>query len=356
MKTITLISLLSFFFHVAFTQDSFIPGYIVKNSGDTVRGYLQGRPEKTQMRQIGFKKSEGTHPDMYKAGEIQSFYYEQGDLYETVSFINTSNGDSVPKTLFARSLVAGFYDLYSIAEDGETHYIVKKDTMTWLLYNDRISNDVLLKGNYFNQLSFFSAGCAVINKNVEHTNYTDGDLSAFIRELDICLAPGAAVKTNYHKPHAKAAFYVFGGGLPLGGKKTQLMADFALRLIYPEIDPKFSLNIALHYSDKEEPATVAGSFFNPGYTVKATHQVFSLPLTLQYNFTSGIIQPYIYIGFSPAFFAEAPESLFPDQHFGIAAIAGVGVEVYVSHRFLVKAEWRHEVITQYPAIGLACKF
>jgi opacity protein-like surface antigen len=360
MKPLTLILVLALYSISSLAQDAFSPGYIIDNHGDTVRGNLQNSTQRNLTQQVSFTRKQGASPTGYKPGEIRSFQYEQGDIYRTITFVNTIDGKNQQETLFGHSLVSGKYDLYSIREEGELHFVVKRDTATYFLYTDKVTGNLVTKGNYLNQLNFLSTGCEAVNRKVESTPFTEQSLTAFVQAVDLCLEPGS-VQTNYHKPHAKSSIFVFAGGLPLGNDKTQLTFDAALRLAYPRIDPKLSFNVGLHFSNKTEiqhvDATYTLTGFSNAYTSKATHQVISIPVTLQYNILSGFIQPYVYVGFSGAHLHETPPNLFDsDQKFGVAIVGGLGVEVYVTPNFIIKADYRYELLTQYPAIGVACKF
>jgi hypothetical protein len=222
------------------------------------------------------------------------------------------------------------------------------------LFDDIVVAGTLVKGNYLNLLSFFSTGCETMGREVERTLYSEREIAAFIRKLDICLAPGTVTESYYRKPLTRANLVVFAGAYPVSDY-SQLTLDAALRFVYPAFNPKVSFNIALHYShtDNFTYETVYAGFT---FKEKATHEIFSLPFTIQYNFTSGFLQPYIYAGFSAAYLHETPASQFPNQHLGAAIIFGGGIEAYITHGLIIKADWRYELLSQYPAIGLAYKF
>jgi outer membrane protein W len=97
------------------------------------------------------------------------------------------------------------------------------------------------------------------------------------------------------------------------------------------------------------------------YTLATHNQVYSIPVTFQYNFTTGIVQPYFYAGISGAYSTKTANSFTTgipssSNQFGVALVIGIGIEARVISKLYFKADWRYEVLMQYPAIGLAYKF
>jgi hypothetical protein len=144
------------------------------------------------------------------------------------------------------------------------------------------------------------------------------------------------------------------------GDDHQITLDAAVRLINPRIDPKASLNIGLRYSNTgtSTKTTTYDYIYNIEYVYvsKQTHEVFCLPVTFQYNLLSGRIQPAVYVGFSAAYLSENPADPHILQKFGIAVIGGACIEGYITPHFLIKADWRYELLMQYPSIGVGIKF
>jgi hypothetical protein len=67
------------------------------------------------------------------------------------------------------------------------------------------------------------------------------------------------------------------------------------------------------------------------------------------------------MGFSAAYLSEnllakAIYSNTTTTKLGLAFIIEAGVDGYISKHFLVKACWRYELLTQFPAVGIAYIF
>ena len=343
-------------------QNNTFHGYIVKN-GDTTRGILRIDRQKILMHRVGFQREGQTNFTEYAPSDIASFGYDDGFLYRTISFINKSGPGPVAETLFGQVLVAGKYSLYSVDEDGNVYYVVKKDTATWFLYNDKlnVSGTEIIRGNYLNQLTFFSAGCDGLNPG--KVRYSEEDLTAFMLQVNQCQAPDIVSSSHFVKSHPEVAYFFYAGGLP-GGTDWQATLDFSVRMINPRFDRKASLNIGLRYSATGNMNRPHGSILSIFSTltngemtnVPASHRVLSIPVSLQYNFLSGKIQPAVYLGFSAAYLSETPPSIGNEQTFSVAIVAGVCIEAYITSRFFAKADWRCELLVQNPSIGVGFKF
>jgi opacity protein-like surface antigen len=171
------------------------------------------------------------------------------------------------------------------------------------------------------------------------------------------------VSLNYYKkPQTKSQLVIFAGGLPMG-TRNQLTAEAAIRLSYPQISKNIFFNVGLHYSHtlKTRVDRDNGNF---KFTRSIKDDIFGVPVTLQYNLSNWIIKPYISGGVGFNYLKEFtsndpnPNSTYiaPKNQFNISPIACIGIEGYVTQKLFIKAEWRYEILLQYPAIGIAYLF
>lgn len=355
MKSLSLLTLAIAMSFQVLSQDAVSPGYIVKN-GDTLRGNLKADRQNVLVRRVSFKASDGAGFAEYGPSDLSAFRYDGGALFRTITFVNTVGANPVTETVFGQVLVTGAYSLYRVDEQGAAYYIVKKDTASWFLYDDKISGTEVVNGNYRSLLLFFSTGCDGVDQS--RASFTDKSLVSFIQGVNRC--QGSSSSNYTVKSRNEVHYFVYAGGLP-AGDGHQLTVDAAVRWINPGIDPKASLNIGLRYSNTATDNTVStyNSTFRTGgdYQINQTHEIISLPITFQYNFLSGRIQPAVYVGFSPAYLSvNPPDAGSSQQKFGLAVIGGACIEGYITPHFLVKADWRYELLVQYPSVGVAFKF
>ncbi|HXB93808.1 MAG TPA: hypothetical protein VNU70_01580, partial [Puia sp.] len=345
------------------SQNTLSPGYVVKD-GDTLRGLLKTDRETNLMHQVSFQQDGKKDLTVYKPSDLAAFGYDSGALYRTISFINKAASDRVAETLFAQILVSGTYALYKFNEDRDTYFVVKKDTATWFLYDDRTSVTGLeiVPGNYRGQLMFFSAGCQGLDAN--KISYSEKSLTAFLLRVNQCQSPGIASRSYYVKPSWEVHYFLYAGGMPTPNN-GQTTLDAAVRLVNPRFDPKASLNVGLHYSATANLTPVNGNLISgvttPNIVVedstgKPAAHILSIPVTLQYNLFTGRVQPAVYIGFSAAYMSVNPQPLGSDQKFSLATILGASIEAYITPHFLIKADWRYEILVQNFSVGVGFKF
>jgi hypothetical protein len=342
-------------------QDHPLPGYIVRTSGDTVRGFLREEGTSELLHQIAFKSAAADDYTNYSFDRVSAFQYQDGNLYRAISFNNVSLDQPVVQTHYARLLVSGEYDLYSFTERDRLFFLVRKDSSYHLLFDDDIHVGTYNKGNFRNELNFFSVFCETSKNGIENIVYGEHSMMEFFQKLDACLAPNRAVTSYYHKTKVVVGFSAYGGGIDMG-ERSQLTGEARIRFMYPQLNPSISLNIGFRY------ARVVKKISDPNYLVakiyhKVTYDMTSIPLTFQYNFfPRGIVQPFLYAGLSALrenIITDLPLNDFPPtffQKWSASGFVGGGVEVNVTHFLKARAEMRYEDIVQWPTVGLLLSF
>jgi hypothetical protein len=356
------------FCSIAFAQRNLSEGYIVRNNGDTIRGFIGDRPEYQLWRSVQFKtqKKDRQFQDL-GTGDIRALEYN-GALYRPITFNNSQVDTPGVYSGFGKLLVEGYYELYHVYQDNESYFVVRQDTTTYFLYEKTDDNGVIIPGSFQNLLNFFSSDCPV-NKEVLRVQFTEKALSEFMMGVNACLGKGAAAVgvSHFHNAPAKLNFVLFAGGIP-GNSKSQTVIDGALRLSFPQWDRRASLNLGFRYTSITSSYNLI-NYSNQNFTVKATDKISSIPFTFQYNLFSGIIQPYPLVGFSYAFSTisapyVSPQSLssnsndppFSGSNSLVAVIYGGGVEIHPFKELFIRSEFRYETRSQYFVFGLGYKF
>ncbi len=356
-KFITCLPVLCFFSFTTLAQQSFEPGYILEHNRDTVKGYIETGLEYELTRSVKFKTD--VNAVVKELGPLEISGFGMGkSVYQNVIFLNTINNTRV--NAFVKQLVTGEYNLFSYATADRKFYLLRKDTTDYFMYGQvtRASGEIDEDGNYQNILHFISVSCNKIAGIYDRVGYNDKDMAAFILKVDNCLSSGRAT-SFYEKPKVQVHPFIFIGGFPVSGM-NQFTAHFTLRFITPQIDKKSSINIGLYYSNTLVETDERSDYFVL-YTLSTHNHVYSIPVTFQYNFTSGIVQPYFYAGVSGAYSTKTANSYTTgipssSNQFGVALVLGIGIEARVISQLYIKADWRYEVLMQYPAIGVAYRF
>jgi hypothetical protein len=280
------------------------------------------------------------------------------DFYSRISFQNTASENQAMDTAFAKQLVKGNYELYTFLKAERRFYVVKKDTLTYFLYNTLLDNhgEVIQQGNYSSRLVLLQRACgkpAFQNRSIE---YGQKEMTNLFIDLNNCIAPGSATSL-YHKSKLKTEIVVFAGGLPLGNQ-SQFSAEAVLRFSSPRLTRNTVLNIGVHFSNTVTTYTLGPQYYTGSpKPIPIQHQIICIPISIQYYFTNGRIRPYVYAGFSVGKLHETTESVALAQlglqnGYGFSFLFGGGVEVRIVKRLFVKADYRNELLSQFPAIGI----
>lgn len=345
----------------AYAQDRALPGYIVKVSGDTLRGLLREQGTDESAKRISFKTSASDNDyQVFTPGEVKAYKYDDGNVFRAISFPDTRKEEqTVTRTFYGKLLVSGEYDLYSFTEDGVLYFLVRRDDNFYLIYDDDVRSLPYVKGNFRNELNFFAVSCDAAEKQIERADYSVPSLIDFFQKLDACVNPNKAVTSYYHKAKADVSGFAYVGGIPLG-PTSQFVAEARVQMIWPQVDPKVSFNLGVRY------VVVNTTLRDPYYNVAKLYDyknyiVTSLPMTVQYDFTRGVVRPFVLAGLSFSKVTEQTNNpalldygVLPRAS-GLAFLVGTGIEVRLMHVLWVRAEWRYEYLIQYPTIGLVLR-
>ncbi|HEV3412263.1 MAG TPA: hypothetical protein VG101_07285 [Puia sp.] len=356
---IALILFLSFHFS-SFAQHDFAPGYIIKPNHDTVKGLIKSVPDADLSASVSFKTDMTGEWIQNGLSDLLGFGFEN-EIFRSIQFLNTSKGN-IKDTVFARELVSGSYNLFTYSDNNERlFFLLQKDTTINLLYNDFVSstNDLEQTGNYQNFLNFISISCDKLKNEYQRVAYNEKSISDFVQKTNNCISAGSSLR-YYKNQKTVVTPIIFAGGLPVSSQRHLFTANLLVRLTFPRVNNHISLNIGLNYTSMNYMTSYNQSL-NPPYRYFTHQQIESIPLTVQVNFTHSRIQPYVYAGFSAyysnlvnlanAFYVQANE-----KGSGVSGVAGLGIEARIIAGLFIRAEWKYDVIVQYPAIGLSYHF
>ena len=339
-------------------QQNFDPGYIIKLNQDTLKGYIRADLESELTSIVQFRTNESSVLQNFGPAELLGFGMGP-DIYKSMRFSNTAE-DSIMETAFVKQLVKGEYNLYAYRKPDRFFYILQKDTILYFLYDEvsRNTGEIVQKGNVYNYLNLIAVPCEKLTNLVGRVGYNDKDMATFVSKVDDCESPGVA--TNfYQKPKTLVQPMIFVGGLPIA-QKNQFTAGLILHITLPRIDKKTSINIGINYSCLTKTSEARSDYYFL-YDLLTHYQIFSVPVTFQYNFTTSRVQPYFYAGLSGAYTAKTTNSQnnnipLSDHEFGLSLVAGLGIQIRLVSQLFFRADWRYEVVLQYPAIGIAYQF
>lgn len=125
MILITLVILTSGIHQVARSQHRYIPGEIVSNEGDTLKGYIKDQGHQSNIQFCAFKANPKAATEVYYPNQIRSFTLYDHSHYEVIS--GEEHGEKAtmkPGEGFWEILVAGKMSLFQY---GELFFVQKED-------------------------------------------------------------------------------------------------------------------------------------------------------------------------------------------------------------------------------------
>lgn len=181
-------------FQIAFSQENYIPGHIVKNNKDTLFGFVDYRNWKNNPDNIKFKITIESNPISFTPTDILEFriqdeIYVSGIINTAVSPQKTNYLDDNPildikvDTTFLQTLFSGKKSLYYYKNfDGAENFYIKQDTGFQLLmykkYTKQHNDKQVIKENkrYLGQLTLYLNDCETISSKLEAVSYKQKSL------------------------------------------------------------------------------------------------------------------------------------------------------------------------------------
>ena len=122
----TFIILYSLFFSVALSmaQINPKPGYVITNTGDTIRGILDFRTNEKLSRQCLFRANGDSEGKTYKPGDIEGFRFDNNGKYFVTRRLNVYG---TPELFFAEFMVQGKMNLYCVADDYCEYFFFERE-------------------------------------------------------------------------------------------------------------------------------------------------------------------------------------------------------------------------------------
>jgi len=285
MKTLTkftMVLLLTLVFSPSYSQQNYLPGYIIKKNKDTINGTIDFRDWDKTPDEIKFKSNTINNPVAYKPLDIIEFgvedqIYSSGIVETEVTKLSTNELKTSTQlnikidTTFLQVLIRGDKELfYYKNKDSRQNYYIKRDGKFDLLVHKKYiqeqgttGKNVIVENNrYLGQLTLYLKDCPTISSKLKNTSYTEGSLFRLFRYYNEC----TSVDITFQKERKKLIIEV---GALVGVSLTSLnfsgsefpeltrvnypqSVNFAggifLDLIFPKYQHKWSINSELFYS------------------------------------------------------------------------------------------------------------
>lgn len=203
-KKYALFSMGMLVFQMANSQENYISGYVIKNNGDTLSGFLDYRNWDNNPERIKFKANDGALliflPADIKAFAIANEAYLSGIIQTEVSTNETNllnfetQFNIQADTAFLQTLVAGKKSLYLYkTSEGKENFYVKNDTgFELLLYKKYLKAQgdkraIRENKQYVSQLMTYLSDCSSVHSKLKNTLYKPGSLVALFQHYYDCM-------------------------------------------------------------------------------------------------------------------------------------------------------------------------
>lgn len=280
LKRIGLLAIVILSFQLTFSQENYIPGYVIKNNSDTLFGFVDYRNWKNNPDLIKFKTNIEKDPISFMPTDIAEFkvkdeIYVSGFINTEVTPIQTDKLKVDPKikikvdTTFLQTLFRGKKSLYYYKNsDGkENFYIKQNDGFDLLIYKKYLKKqdgkDVVTENKkYLGQLTLYLNDCPTINSKLENTSYKQKSLLKLFQYYYECSSSDIYFQKEIESIHAE--FGVLAGvtitSLEFGSdafpylvnaeynSSNSFSAGLFLNLILPRNQRKWSINNEILYS------------------------------------------------------------------------------------------------------------
>jgi len=335
MYKLVILFLTFLYYHHASAQSNYLPGYIIKSEGETVRGFIDFQEWRINPKKIRFKTNESEKSTVMTAETMKGFGIDNKESYVLravdvniapikLTALTTSREPIFEKkTVFLRVLVDGKANLYFLYDAvGKEHYFIEKNDLPAeeLIYTEYFK---MVKGKriaapfdqYKGQLNKTLSNCDKLFPLLKDAEYKRIDLMSIFETYNTC--DSASDPTSIKREKVKfqvesgvlvglgantlnftgtitydlgdmdfgiSPAYSFGGYLNLQGERSR--GRYALRneLIYN------SIGGSVHHENiqSEDVYTISDIKLNLGYL--------QLNTLFRYTIPTEKIRPYINVG------------------------------------------------------------
>ncbi len=335
-----------------FAQSNFHSGYVLKNNGDTLKGYIDYREWQRSPRKIDFKTdlndksvSQFT-PASIKAFQISGMVTYVGYIgiisTDKTEFPNLPLGLDTSKrldTTFLKLLTTGKYlTLYSQEDNIKTRYFIAETNkmpieLKYYQYynnNNQIEASAIYKGQLLIYINKYLEDNNKVSPKLEKTTYSGDDLGIIVNAINRETKPATAIKKTL-----TTRIYIGLGLNQTNTKYEEIHSEYPRTYNYKDahLSPKINLGIDLFDSPNRQKFIFRGDL-----SFTYTNPQFNLIDPLNKTFVNGISK---FNQYTVAFTPQILFGIYTQKNFKIYIDAGVGVNfsTYTNNERIVNAHY-----------------
>ena len=188
------------------------PGYVITNTGDTIRGMIDFRTNEVLSKKCVFRANGENESKTYQPGDIEGFRFDHNGKYFVARRLNLY-GD--PQLYFAEFMVQGKMNLYCVAdkydeyffferEDGEMALLTNRSHITSSSIQDE-KNNQLEKKKQFGNVKILLKDSWKAADEINETNLSRKKLVDVVRDYhkDVCTDGSSCIVYEYKEESDK---------------------------------------------------------------------------------------------------------------------------------------------------------
>lgn len=342
------------------TKVTYEEGIVELNNRQTVVGFIKKDDLPDMISRISFKHAiTDVNSTTYDTSQVRRFWIGTKDAFELFRF--RADNITRPVTAFAKVLVRGDASLNKTIYNGEVIYIIKRDSMLYVLQNNsaasRNSKAPVVDNKYRERLRQALGNSLPSNTSPEKLAFSEKNF------IDLVSAYNNSVSSPNDVMLAKAKPVSFllgtiGAGLQQNDG-TEIFLHTAYRTFFPDLSRNTSLNVGINFYASQYSEMIEINSYE--YQFDYTSLLFTLPVEVQHNLLNKGIRPFVSAGFSVAYLSVKDqygnkENKIFKNNIGIRPVYSGGVEADIANNFLVKAAYRKEVFSHLVLVGVGYKF
>jgi len=296
------LSITLFYVSTVLGQGNYIPGFIIQNNGDTVRGKIKYQETDIMHKEIFFKN--GSSEVMYKPNDILEFGFDESYKFKSSA---TFPENELEENRFYRYLIRASSSI--LYDKKHNEFVFLNDSSFYSLNADKGTAKKVLK--FWGVFAYYFQECIHLKKNPRLTEYKVKELA---EEYYKCTGEPYEV---FKKVDPKTKFSIGGiGGVMISNAKFKSKKDFLSEYSYidqqtlysnptfiaglkleiwrPLVDENISLLVEMRYSTLDFNGDfVFGNSFNE---VTFSYDQISIPILVKKKF--GRLNTYVAFGWN----------------------------------------------------------
>ncbi len=365
----------------AHAQKNVLPGYIITQAGDTLKGQVRDRSDAQNNLSVEFHGTAGVTvytPEQLKGYGITGQKKYTSTNITTLSYPPHGGTDTTRSVVFLQQLIEGPLSLYCLKTHRERdRFFLRRDSGNFseLVQEKRI---VEIKGNphqrtlnfYQDTLSQVFAACPDLAKKMSRLDFVAVDMSKAFIEYNACIQPQTEtfVSATVTRKTLLTASVVLGyaqgrthyteteRGLGELKGRNGISGGLALDLANPAFSKRFSLKAGLDYSQKgvEGIFNRAKSYANQPILTTFDMKCLNGSLMLKLNTYKGRVQPFLaggltagyVLNYENAYMYAKNKNYFPKTkyEYGFVAETGARVPISTRHGFLMSVRYENTLV------------